>query len=341
MIGSAVINKILNMAAEEHPTIQHSNCINNEKGHCCNVCIGICEQGVYSDDDVHYEKCVNCNRCSANCPSQAILPPPLIQNTLETIFSSSKNEIYIQCNESNKYSDIDIECISSLPWEIYVALSTKGKVFISLSNCEGCLHKDSSRKLITEIHERVFESYFVDSFVVSTKNIDESLLSRREMLSVMKRKSANTINFFLSKKDQLSSEKLIYRTFLSQALSKMKDDTGNKTLKMYSPLINDSCWGCGLCSSYCPMGAILLTSSNHNPKISFKPWLCIQCNSCIRKCPEHAICGFEKINCAAQIEYEIKLDINYHYCEKCGNSQKPMGNQWFCYYCGNTESMKA
>lgn len=55
-------------------------------------------------------------------------------------------------------------------------------------------------------------------------------------------------------------------------------------------LVNSAaCSACGLCSRFCPTGALQLTSETNAFTLQFMPRLCIDCGICAQACPEKAI----------------------------------------------------
>ena len=69
--------------------------------------------------------------------------------------------------------------------------------------------------------------------------------------------------------------------------STAKNKTG--TWRTFRPVVTDKCIGCGICTMYCPEGAITVKEVKGKKRAVIDYDICKGCLICIEVCPQKAI----------------------------------------------------
>jgi ferredoxin len=183
MITSLITQKIIHNAFFDHPVVFPKSCINHKPSNaCCSVCADICRQNVFSSDHPKYEKCLNCNLCSAACPTQVIRPPSMFSGKVDNCLQSEKKRLYIHCHQTeNNDSDLILHCIASLPWEVYATFSLTKKVIFYLSRCEGCEYAEYAKALISDVQSHLSKDFYNVHFPLFPDGFPKNGMTRREL----------------------------------------------------------------------------------------------------------------------------------------------------------------
>jgi NAD-dependent dihydropyrimidine dehydrogenase PreA subunit len=124
MFVSSLAKRIADRAIEEHPVFLPNRCINMlHRELSCTICRNNCKNNVFSEYGPHFDKCTNCNLCLALCPTQAIIPATHFLRQLIRHSKTEEGTIHISCEKRKSRGDINLYCLASLPWELYVALA--------------------------------------------------------------------------------------------------------------------------------------------------------------------------------------------------------------------------
>lgn len=338
MIVSMLMKKVINKAGEEHPIRLSGSCINNLQGNLsCSICAGVCKEDVYAGNEPRYDKCINCNLCSAACPAQTILPSAFFRQQICSSIEDGREKVYIYCHKRNGIGDININCLVSLPWEIYAVLAFNKNVVVSLRSCEQCRYKTDVISLFNKIKGIMGKEFFQEHFTLSDEVLGEKIMSRREAFQSMRKGSQKAAGYIISDTSFPASGGLIYRKYFMKKL----ESSGDKKIECNwkKPVFNKNCWGCGLCTSVCPNKAIVIEKENSSkPHLVYIPWRCTQCGLCIQCCPENGIDGWECSERGRSVKQKVIADVTMTYCPKCWKGMKPLDGGYFCYYCGHKKT---
>lgn len=95
--------------------------------------------------------------------------------------------------------------------------------------------------------------------------------------------------------------------------------------------IDDSCVKCGICSRFCPAGALKMVFGNGTVTHYFTSGLCLDCRTCQLFCPRKAISrGREQ--CDNPFETTSVVSTNVEVCKICGNPTNEASKD-LCYMC--------
>ncbi|MCX6814576.1 MAG: 4Fe-4S binding protein [Candidatus Aenigmarchaeota archaeon] len=85
----------------------------------------------------------------------------------------------------------------------------------------------------------------------------------------------------------MEKAKLSKGGIVKEAGSTVKNKTG--TWRTFRPIVTDKCIGCGICTWYCPEGAITLKDVKGKKRAVIDYDHCKGCLICIEVCPQKAI----------------------------------------------------
>ena len=195
----SILMKMVAKAAAEHPIIISDHCINKtQKYFSCTVCADQCKEDVFRDREPRFDRCTNCNLCSAACPAQAIMPSAALMRQIISNVEAKKDQVYVYCHKRKGLGDVTIYCLASLPWEIYMILALDKKVIISLLPCEQCTYATDAVSVLVKIKEAMGENFFQERFILSEQATAEKVVSRRDLFIILrKRGKEQLITLFL------------------------------------------------------------------------------------------------------------------------------------------------
>ncbi len=129
------------------------------------------------------------------------------------------------------------------------------------------------------------------------------------------------------------------RLLLAQLLLKLgkpaKGSLNLDRLPMAQVKFSDHCSACGLCSKFCPTGALKSEASDDDIKFTFTTIYCIACGICRKVCPNDAIKLSCEISTARLIEQEpeVLMRCAAALCAVCGVPCASNGPQPLCFVC--------
>jgi ferredoxin len=268
---------------------------------------------------------------------QAITPSASLLQQVIRHTETGKGKIYISCRKRNGRGDINIYCLASLPWELYVALVLNKVAVVSLSLCEHCEHCERVTALFHKIRETMGNAFYREHFLFSEADADARILSRRAMIGNLKRKGVLTAGQIFFDTVSNESDTLFFRKQLIKKLLSLQNE--NIGCSWLTPVIRNNCWGCGLCASKCPNRAMTLVETGSRSQLVHIPWRCTRCGLCEQCCPERSIEGWSLLEMSTLYLQKIPVNIEFKYCPECQKAVRPVNGGYFCYYCGNKNAV--
>lgn len=179
---------------------------------------------------------------------------------------------------------------------------------------------------------------------------EDSLLSRRDVFRSLGGRAAleltdmasNMIRDILSfpaTGKSLEQHIPMRRRLLARLLAKLgkpaTDLLDLSSLPMAEIVVNDRCSACGLCSRFCPTGALQSEASDDDIKFTFTTAYCIACGICQKVCPSDAIKLSYEIRTSRLIEQEPEVLVHRELslCTICGAQCVSNGSEPLCFVC--------
>ena len=332
MLGKLILKQTIKSAEADSISIDYGRCINNtgyEK--TCRVCEDVCpEKAITKNGFLDPGICIACNSCSTVCPVQAIYPARSLIDTLDGSMQSDSENVVISCSRcGSNCGYYKVDCIGSVAWELYAALSLSKNIIMQTGVCDTC-EKAAVKNLLTD----KLRTFGGDDFwknkisVVSSSCKGRDRYTRREIFEFAARKSGRKIKNISIMDYKKYSGMPFYRGYLIGKIRKAGEPAHE--FNWWIPVFSDKCWGCGLCADICPNEAMIKV----NEEMYIVPWLCTQCGICENYCPDGAISGYEKCDFDPLSQKYIKLNINKVMCSECGHAMRKRKGRYRCLYCG-------
>lgn len=315
-ISRYMIDQVLNPSV---PKIK-GKCLDSLQGRKkCGKCIELCpEKALSFEEDIHIDKnkCSNCNICSAICPSGCIVPTYEVVEKQYNAFNNN-DEIVIGCSKSEGNSNLNVECLASIPWEALAYATMDKKIKILSASCEECKYKELSCEFENaklKLKQFLGEKKYKDKFMIihGDDEVNVKEYSRRDLLKLWGYESRRIANLAVPIKVDQSKNARIYKSLL---LKKIAD---NKEQKFAWPIlkVSDKCWGCQVCSKVCPQQAITINKAEEGKKKFIHDFTkCTQCEICKVVCNEKAV---EFVNKDISIKEKVEYEIKGVTCSVCG-----------------------
>jgi len=331
---SMLIRKMVR-SSEKHPSIAPGGCIKNfNLNISCSACADVCKEKVFSAVPPRYDQCTNCNLCLTVCPTQAILPAPSFLQQIINHMEAEKKRSYIQCHKTDIMGGLNVHCIASIPWELYVVLALDKRLEIPITVCKECEYEEKVTALFNKIEEVMGTEFYMQHFVFCTDKQDEDVISRRELLKSIKRSGLEVTQSVFFDLDAIEQGGLFYRKYLLKKLKSSQNAPAGCAWKTL--ILNKKCWGCGLCAHICVNHALFeVEDESGEANLIHVPWRCTQCGACKEYCPENGIDGWKRLERTEDLQQKILLDIETVYCPECHKAMKNVKNVHLCYYCGH------
>jgi len=282
-----------------------------------------------------WNMCINCGLCLSACPSRCIEPS---KKTIEKYMLTLKDGKIplLSCEKTKSDSGLCEECLGAFPWEFLAYLALSGKLTLNHGNCEKCANH-AGRALFEEnlINLKLFlgESLYDKRVNPNGNEVSDNsqIVSRREFFFGAFKKSQDTVSKMVPDYSNRNFDGFFFRKMLV-SLVKKQNTNGSppKECTVMLPVINDKCYGCGICEKLCPQKAIVLKKTDGG-KISFtvNAARCTACGICAAVCRSDAVepPAPTKTNF---VERNTLREIQVRYCLSCG---RPLSDDT-SEYCG-------
>ncbi|AEA33104.1 4Fe-4S dicluster domain-containing protein [Hippea maritima] len=293
----------------------------------CDSCIKICPTGAIKltpYPSISEDACIKCGLCYAACPTTAIS----IKNDNEKLLkeTSSLSEIEIGCIFST--ANNKISCIYRLDHSILTAWFLSGKaVKIKRGNCKSCKLKNQVNLFFKELRiaTRLVKSSGIEpnikinSSTAEKPHIPKEGLSRRELLSALKKPSSKPKRMLFLKK-----------------LNPIEKTECKITAKI---TITNSCDLCGICEVVCPTEVILIQKEQKG-SIWFNPAACINCQNCQNGCLKGAIKLETGHTSLLKAKPQVVFEAEKKLCKNCKSFFYSNADEDICPTCKSKQSKK-
>lgn len=329
LISRYMIDKVI---TQKTPTIKKRRCINKlQKRQKCELCKEFCKNEAISLDGevtIDESKCTNCNICASICPTGTMVPTlDVVEKQYNSVIKLS--DISISCNSEEQISDLKVECLAVLPWEFLAYLALDKKVNIVINKCDECNDiklynhfKNNLKRLEEFLGSETYNKNI--NFIKSDNTLSSREYSRRDLFKLWGEESKRIVTNVAPIKFEENKNARIYRSLLVKKIRAIKESNSEdkRTFGWNGLDISEKCYGCSVCVTICPQGAINI-KENENGKRKFihNYARCTHCGLCKTVCLEKAVDNVIIYEDAINLLKEY--DISSLSCSVCKTPIKP------------------
>lgn len=270
-------------------------------------CLDICPSGAVSWGEqglnVAADRCTQCLRCMAACPTAALQSPEL--SLLEALSDLAAHpEPVLGCQlKSAAEAHASISCLGCLAnpeLMLLLALVFGEGLQVNLTGCRDC-PKGDIREGIQAAQVRLAEirPEHKIGLVIEKKNLNYSppAFSRRELFGLLRNRSKRTalvmverLQGEISVQSYGSKQVPPIRSLLLKAMKPLPEtEQRNISDQLFGRVsFTSSCTGCGGCTGVCPTGALDTSDESRRPP-DFDRKRCVGCGSCSAFCLKQGV----------------------------------------------------
>ena len=256
---------------EHHPAREDALCLNSiQKKTPCDACGAACPQGL----SIHgaqpdWRACVDCERCVAACPTQAIARSDARRRVLDAAIGSASAHATIACERYRGRADATLACLSCLSWDELAAYALRTPLAIKTSPCRECPDAASVAR-VREVLSQLRSFFGADEFArrvlpraprtpdAAREGASLRSSERRRVLASMSQTVRKGAAHLAG--PPADGRSFFARAMLVDALSALPEE--DRPRVHWRTLVEDgACTGCGICASMCPHGAISLMTA--------------------------------------------------------------------------------
>ena len=280
----------------------------------CLKCEQVCPKGIINRNRnfaSSLNECLDCNLCVAVCPTRAISFSSLNVDKIKKVLNTKEEIIRCGCYVSRNNKNLELYCISSLPWETIAFLALNKKIVFDKSECRQCKNYhllEIFNKNLQRVKEFLGNKSFEDHIVISEDFSNEKVSRRQIFMNISKLFMVENFSIRYSNK---ISRKNMFKQLKFYAKNKA---FGFKTLKINT----DKCRGCKVCENICPFNAISIDKNTNTFTIHHSVLRCNECGLCQITCLFGAIEGFKLVHLKNSLTSYFDNQIMPNKCEICG-----------------------
>lgn len=298
-----------------HVSKDIKECSNSKQNReICLKCEQVCPKGIMNRDtkfNVSFDECLDCNLCAVVCPTRAISFSSLNAGKIKEILNSREEIVKIACYESSNNKNLELYCISSLPWETIAHLALSKKIVFDKSRCLECKSScllEIFDKNLQRVKEFLGDKLFEERIFISQNVFDEQISRRRAFNDISKLFVHSDINIKYSNK---ISRKNMFKQLKFYAKNKT---FGFKTLRINA----DKCCACKICETVCPFNAISIDKNTNTFTLHHSVLRCNECGLCQITCLFGAIESFDVVRSKNSLTSYFDNQVMPNKCESCG-----------------------
>ncbi len=324
LITKAIVDKLL----DNYPQINGDYCLNKkQKRYECTVCKDICKQNSIisaKDNNIDTSTCDDCSLCVANCPTGAITGSLNFMEKAFSVLNNDYGEIILSCSKSTSYSDCTMDCLASYPWELICILAINNKIYFSKDDCTSCDINCDYTYMLNKVQSFLGEERFNNSIFFEEKDLQ---FSRKDIFNLAFKKSKNTMLGLIRNVSTIEEFDQIFRKILVHKLNDM-------AVNWETPLFNDNCRACNICTTLCPTNALTLFNDESDTYyMAHFSKKCRGCAHCETVCPYDGINEITTKKSNNSKAFITQLDVVH--CKEC-NSLTTNENK-ICDRCNNNK----
>ncbi|MEE8194273.1 MAG: 4Fe-4S binding protein [Dehalococcoidales bacterium] len=342
------------------------------KGSSCRLCLKGCPTDAISLGEslaVDNSLCDGCGICASVCPTGVFELKDLPYESLPARVRKG-SVVEFACSRVRPSRDtVTVPCLGYLDEAVLIATIGHGAQAVSLNfaACRRCENKSGLRVAVKSLKKanRMLALLGIPKMISATSGglagshsaEGSEPSSRREFLSYLKEGArgmvASAVDGTPSDRKTSARTKVTLepklpkkRSLLLEHIKALNPPPSNWVKADGLPFvrveISDRCDGCGICTTFCPTGALKSCDQGDRQVIDFKLGYCLACNLCSDICPQGAIAYSSHINPhhLATAARTILIEHRKSTCSQCGQSYIALSGSSLCLNCRKEKGLK-
>ena len=366
MLGPGIFGK---MPPPVNLEVSLGRCLRlRHKKSSCRLCLRGCPTNAISlgaSLAVDNSLCDGCGICANVCPTGVFELKGL---SYESLLARVQKESVVEfaCSRVRPSRDIaTVPCLGYLDEAVLVAAIGCGAEAVSLNfaACRRCDNKSGLRVAAKSLKQanRILALLGIPKRISATANGSSAshsaqgseLSSRREFFSYLKQGTQNMVASVMKSADDdqktrvtLEPELPRKRSLLLEHIKALGSLPSSWVKADGLPFvrveISERCDGCGMCTTFCPTGALMSCDQGDRQVIDFRLGYCLACSLCSDICPQGAIAYSSHINPRdlATAARAILIEHRKSSCSQCGQSYIAVSASSLCLNCRKGKELK-
>jgi formate hydrogenlyase subunit 6/NADH:ubiquinone oxidoreductase subunit I/coenzyme F420-reducing hydrogenase delta subunit len=330
-------------------------------------------QGAAQELEVHKVaidkyKCVGCGFCGSICPTGALVsidfPYTILRNLLE-----EESEIVFGCTLNGCEGNVLVPCSGAVNEGLLIVSAKDHLVSVNHSKCGKCDFFKGAELTVKRIEalngilESLGEKNLIKMVSMPMVGIESAETNDSDRRDFIKEIGAGGIGLIqqilpfksspveqklrLGKKIMPRKHALLINLILDHELPSNESRVTSSDIGLASVEVSEACNGCGMCSTFCPTGALAMEEIDIEGRIfktslDFDAKRCLRCDLCIDICPKGAMDYEESFDLGKLfgsgdelVSFEMKK------CGKCGEQYiHVLTSSEFCLRCKKEEEIR-
>lgn len=340
---AVILNENYQMGSR--PVFDGRHCVNaGALGVSCDRCTKLCPEGIYPDGrskHPDFTKCVRCGICSASCPSAAITPVDTRVRAFMMALAK-RDRISVGCPLDEERWSLQLDCLAGLSWEQVACAALRNGIILSVRKCGDCPRRGCAEQIagtLDRVRRFLGEGLFSEAVTVlepgDPYTYGGAEISRRELLTFFRHIPLDEALDLLPELGESGRGSLFYRGLLRDLVQERYASASREKRERFCvelPLVNDRCYGCGLCVRQCPEKALDIRKGEESFAVTVDVWRCTACGICADVCREKAIDGTGGMT-VPHLGRVIAKKCRVYRCTDCGKIRKPGSPDGLCDLC--------
>lgn len=300
-----MLSRILNRTIEGDPPVSllSTRCTRHRnRKNLCSRCIAACpHDAIFFEKTISIDatKCTGCLACVANCPTEALAPPPGAYSFRETCLDKTGETILLTCTE-HPYSnpEMSVPCLGAVsPEDLAGLMILSGEVRIDISTCAKCERSAVLPALRRNIAAVKTITGLQNISLLESPLATDGQEGRRIFFGLLHKLSIKTGKDILAQQTirqpphKAGKHKTERSLFLVSALGRKENGFSTVRKIFFKEIaIAESCDCCGRCVGGCPTGSLQITRNTENIKmLTHLRTSCCNCGLCFDFCPRQSL----------------------------------------------------
>lgn len=310
-----MLSLLKNIQVEPLPVVHAApeRCLRRRLSTCdCRLCLDVCASGAISFDtrqlQLDPDTCTGCMACVAVCPNDALVGAYELEELLAKVREQAEKRLVISCiRQKRRFTEeFAVPCVGLFGEEALVALGRSGcrSIEFDLGGCPDCDNRQAAARFVSvlgrvsELAAQVMSTELAISDATLRETAEEEPDRRSFLADVRARLAAFSLvtpdlsGFRSSRRERSIGRRLPKRVkIIERVIADAGGESRQQLLALCTPRITTgpACNCCPLCTGICPTGALRVSGSGEEKRLSFDRTHCSGCGLCQSFCRKAAI----------------------------------------------------